>query len=144
MQNKESAGFKGIHLTLGKFLLVGLLNTAVGALIMLLLYNALGLGYWPSSAAAYLIGSIVSFVLNRNFTFQSAEPVMKTLPRFALNIAVCYVLAYSLAKPAMYWTLERVLHMERARIIENIAMMFGMVLFTGFNYVGQRYFTFRH
>ena len=68
------------------------------------LYNLAGLhtwgdlGYWISSAANYLVGSVVSFFLNKRFTFrnQGAEPAWCS--RFAVNITVCWALAYGLAK----------------------------------------------
>ena len=53
--------------TLFRFLLVGVVNTLVGYGVMFGLYNLAGLhlwgdpGYWISSAANYLVGSVVSF-----------------------------------------------------------------------------------
>ncbi len=65
--------------TLFRFLLVGVVNTLVGYGVMFGLYNLAGLhlwgdpGYWISSAANYLVGSVVSFFLNKHFTFRSRE-----------------------------------------------------------------------
>src|SRR5699024_8647251 len=56
---------------LWKFLLVGVVNTLVGSAIMFGLYNLAGWGYWVSSAMNYLLTSILSFFLNKYFTFQS-------------------------------------------------------------------------
>ena len=47
-----------------KFLLVGVINTIVGTSIMFLLYNIGHMNYWVSSAANYIVGSIVSYFLN--------------------------------------------------------------------------------
>lgn len=57
--------------TVIKFLMVGVLNTLVGAGTMFLLYNLAGWTYWLSSAANYVVGGIVSFFLNKYFTFQN-------------------------------------------------------------------------
>ena len=46
-----------------KFLLVGVGNTLLSAVIMFALE---GLGYWPSTAIAYVAGAVMSFFLNRN------------------------------------------------------------------------------
>ena len=43
-----------------RFLLVGVVNTLVGAGIMFLLYNLAGCSYWLSSAANYIVGGVVS------------------------------------------------------------------------------------
>lgn len=56
---------------LWKFLLVGVINTLVGTGIMFGLYNLANCSYWVSSAANYVLTSILSFFLNKHFTFQS-------------------------------------------------------------------------
>lgn len=43
-----------------KFIIVGIINTVVGTSVMFVLYNVFSVGYWMSSAANYIIGSIVS------------------------------------------------------------------------------------
>ena len=42
-----------------KFLIVGVINTLVGTTVMFVAYNLIHLSYWVSSAANYVIGSIV-------------------------------------------------------------------------------------
>ena len=127
--------------TLLKFLLVGCANTLCSMCIMYLLYNLAHFGYWGSSAVAFFLASVLSFFLNRNFTFQSKERVGKTALRFAVNIAVCYLLAYSAAQPLAAWALGG-LGLSDA-LVEQIAMLCGMCIFTGLNYLGQRFFAFR-
>ena len=127
--------------TLLKFLLVGCANTLCSMCIMYLLYNLAHFGYWGSSAAAFFLASVLSFFLNRSFTFQSKENVGKTAVRFAVNIAVCYLLAYSAAQPLVSWALGGA-GLEET-MVEQIAMLCGMCMFTGLNYLGQRFFAFR-
>ncbi len=122
-----------------RFLLVGVINTVVGTAIMYALYNLVGVGYWLSSAANYILTSILSYFLNKHFTFRATERGWRPVVRFALNIAVCYVLAYGIAQPLTRWVLSGV----SITLRENIAMAVGMVFFTGFNYLGQRLFAFR-
>lgn len=122
-----------------RFIIVGCINTLVGTAIMFGLYNLAGCSYWLSSAANYTLTSILSFFLNKYFTFRSKGSTGKQIIRFAVNIAVCYLLAYGIAKPL---TLHLLSGME-TRIQENIAMFVGMCLFTGFNYLGQRLFAFK-
>lgn len=121
------------------FLLVGIVNTLVGTIIMFGLYNLAGCSYWVSSAANYIVGSILSYVLNKRFTFRHEGRVVQSALRFAANIAVCYFLAYGLAKPLIRLLLEH----RSQTMQENVAMLAGMCLFTGFNYLGQRYLVFR-
>lgn len=122
-----------------KFVLVGVVNTLVGMAIMFGLYNLAGCSYWVSSAANYILTSILSYILNKTFTFGNKDNVGSTAVRFALNIAVCYLLAYGIAKPAVNWMLSG----ASVSLCDNCSMFAGMVLFTGFNYIGQRFFAFR-
>ena len=121
-----------------KFLLVGVGNTLLSTVIMFALE---GLGYWPSTAIAYVAGAVMSFFLNRRFTFHSDEVLWKAAVKFAVNVAVCYVAGYGLARlvmgalsplnplPAIWW--------------ERLSKLVGMGLYTVLNYFGQRFFAFR-
>ena len=120
-----------------KFLLVGVGNTLLSMALMFLLE---GLGYWPSTAIAYAAGAVMSFFLNRYFTFRSQETMGRSAVKFALNVAVCYVLAYSLAQPVAGWLLGRT--GISARWQERLAKLGGMGLYTVLNYFGQRFFAF--
>ena len=124
-----------------KFLIVGVLNTLVGAGIMIALYNMAGCSYWLSSAANYVVGSVLSFILNKRFTFQNGESLKSTVPRFIINVAVCYVLAYSIAQPLGGTVLGA---MGLTGIwLERLTKLGGMGLYTVLNYFGQRFFAFQ-
>ena len=125
--------------TVLRFLLVGVLNTLVGCGTMFLLYNLAGVSYWLSSAANYVVGEIVSFFLNKYFKFRKKEWSWAQVGKFAANVALCYFLAYGFAKPLAL----RLLASKSLRFQENVAMFVGMCLYTGLNYLGQRFFAFR-
>ena len=133
--------------TLFRFLLVGCVNTLVGYGVMFGLYNLAGLhrwgstGYWLSSAANYVVGSVVSFFLNKHFTFRSTEKGARVVGRFILNITVCYLLAYGLAKPFVTWLLSGSGLSQQVQ--GNLTMLGGSGLFVVLNYLGQRFFAFR-
>ena len=59
--------------TVWKFLLVGVANTLVGSGVMFLLYNLAHVHYWVAVCANYVVGGILSFFLNKYFTFQNRE-----------------------------------------------------------------------
>lgn len=59
--------------------------------------------------------------------------------KFAVNIAVCYGIACGIAKP---FTI-RILSEYGEKVQTNVVMFVGMVLFTGCNDLGQRYFAFK-
>ena len=120
--------------TFFRFILVGIVNTLVGYGVMFGLYNLAGLytwgevGEWVSSAANYIVGSVVSFFLNKHFTFRNQEKGAGVVLRFALNITVCWLLAGMGLSPQ--WE-------------GNLTLLAGSGLFVILNYFGQRFFAFR-
>ena len=123
------------------FLVVGIVNTAFGTAIMFVLYNAFGCSYWVSSFCDYFFGSILSYFLNKHFTFPYQGTDWRSIVKFALNIVVCYLIAYSIALPLTRWCLES-MHLSKP-VVENVAMLVGTGLFMLINYFGQKFFAFK-
>lgn len=122
-----------------RFLIVGGINTVFGTSIMFIFYNIFKFSYEVSSGANYLLASVLSYFLNKHFTFKSKEKSVFEVIRFAINIIVCYILAYGFAKRIallMLGFLDKNLR-------ENIAMIIGMCVFPVLNYFGQRFFSFK-
>lgn len=130
---------KLIDMTTIKFLVVGVINTLVGTGVMFVLYNFFSVSYWVSSAANYVVGSILSYFLNKYFTFQNKEKSLMQIIRFIINIAACYLLAYGAAKPFVTMVLLRM----NEKVQGNVSMLVGMCLFVILNYFGQRWFVFK-
>ncbi len=126
--------------SLFRFVLVGAANTLVGAGVMFALYNLAHCSYWLSSAANYVVGSVLSYFLNKHFTFRNKEKTPHQVLLFVINIAVCYLAAYGAAKPMML----RLLANASPVVRDNVAMLVGMVLFTLLNYLGQRLLVFKY
>ena len=66
-----------------KFCLVGAANTIVGTAVMYVLRFGLDCGYWFSTAMNYVVGSILSYFLNKYFTFKSREQSWQEILRFS-------------------------------------------------------------
>lgn len=140
-----------------KFALVGVLNTVVGYAINFVALNVFHLGFMLAGALNYIPTSVMSFFLNKYFTFKSKGNLKKEAVRFAINIAVCWFLAYGIAKSATVFLMglapESVFDFvrwisfgylnETEAIIDNVATIVGMGLFVIFNYTGQRFFAFK-
>ena len=137
------------------FGMVGVINTLMGWGIMAVLYNFIHMNYWVSSGISYFIGSVFSYHANSKLTFK-VENKDKGLPwRFAVNIIVCYLIAFSVAQPFVKYIflfqsiasvvnrVADVLRMASVAVADNIAMVFGMGLFIILNFFGQKFFVFR-
>ena len=142
--------------TFWKFVLVGVLNTVVGLGVNYLVLWLLGLNksvsdntaYWIASAANYVIGSILSFFLNKYFTFKSNARSAAEVFRFILNIVVCWIIAYGTAKPFIGWLFTKQWiwpwqNVEMPKAVGYVATLLGAGLFVILNYFGQRFFAFK-
>ena len=122
-----------------KFLLVGILNTLVGEGLSYLLILCTEMDMWWATAIPTALASVMSYFLNKYFTFKNTEKGWEPVLRFAINIAVCYLLAYGIAIPLMEWILSG-MEETTAKVITKTL---GACLFVGFNYLGQRFFAFK-
>ena len=129
-----------IDIKLLKFLIVGVINTVVGAGAMFLLYNLAHFNYWFSSVCNYIAGGICSYLLNKFFTFKNHEKSFKQIVQFVLLLVICYLIAYIGAKYLIYWILKT----QSVKVKDNIAMLIGQIIYTILNYLGQRLFVFKN
>lgn len=121
------------------FGIVGVINTLMGLAIMEVLYNLIHMNYYLSSGISYFIGSVFSYHANAKMTFK-VEHRDQWLPwRFALNIIVCYLIAYGVARPCVRYVLSS----KSQVIVDNVAMILGMGFFVVLNFFGQKLFVFR-
>jgi len=124
-----------------KFGLIGVLNTILSVFLMYVFYNIFALGYWGASSLSYLFSSLISFFLNKKLTFKNSHSYLITTPKFFVNIIICYSIAYLIAKPSIDFFLE-LIQINEMQIIEQVAMLFGISIFTILNFFGQKYFVF--
>ena len=125
--------------TFWKFALVGIANTLVGAGIMFACYNWIGLSYWLSSALNYIVGSVLSYILNKFFTFNNKQNATKDLWKFIIVIAISYAISYGGAKPLV----NLILSGAPIKLRDNISMLFSMGFYLILNYIGQRFLVFK-
>jgi putative flippase GtrA len=125
-----------------RFLLVGALNTCVGLSISFAMLNVFGLNYWTSTFVGNTVGAVVSYVLNRRFTFRSAAAIGSSSLKFAIVVIGCYFVSYG---AGLRWTSAALsLVMDKSSpFVHNAAILAGNGLYMITNYVGHRYFTFR-
>ena len=78
------------HRQIGRFGLAGVVNTLVGyGVIVLCLYG--GFGDYLANAIGYGAGFLISFALNRQFTFGIRGPVRRgEIARFAVAVMLAY------------------------------------------------------
>lgn len=131
--------YKAFIMEVIHFGIVGVINTLMGVVIMEVLYNLVHMHYYLASGISYFIGSVFSYHANAKVTFK-VENRDKWLPwRFAVNIIVCYLIAYGMARPLVRYLLSS----QTPVIVDNVAMILGMAFFVVLNFFGQKLFVFR-
>ena len=134
-----------------KFLLVGVLNTLVGEGLVFLSLNVFGwknFGWGPGAAAVLgvVVGSIVSFFLNKYFTFKNNEKSWGQVLRFILNIGVCLLIRVIIATAVSEGCKAASLSMfgmDVNTFAANMSWIIGAGMFVVCNYIGQRFFAFK-
>jgi putative flippase GtrA len=115
-----------------RFAAVGVVNTLVGLAAIYACLAWLGMGDAAANFVGYCIGWLVSFVLNRRFTFRHRGSVGSSLLRFILVSAVAYAA-----------NLGMVLFTHRSMGINvYAAQLFGVVTYTLVGFFGSYYYAF--
>ena len=132
------------------FGIIGVFNTILGYVLIMVFYNVLHWNYWVASGTSYLIGSIFSYFANKRLTFKVEDKDPRFALRFAINTVVCYVTAYGIAKPLVRTLmagysqmLSAKIGMEAKALEENVAIIFGMGFYIILNFIGQKFFVFK-
>ena len=120
-------------LTILRFLLVGVVNTFVGLGIIYAAMYFFGMGVVFANAIGYFIGILVSFSLNKTWTFGSRDRVASSFLRYLLVLAIAYAV-----------NLATVLFMQSRFDLNNyFAQATGIVPYALIGFLGSRYFAFR-
>lgn len=114
-----------------RFLSVGVLNTLIGlGSIWLLMW--LGLGSLPANAAGFLLGMVVSFNLNRLWTFEHDGDWRASLGRWLVIAGVAYA-----ANFIVVLVLTRL-----AGVNGYLAQLPGIAIYTVLSYLGGKLYVF--
>lgn len=116
-----------------RFALVGVANTALGYAVIFGCMYGLGWSALASNVAGYAVGLLVSFTLNRRFTFRSEGKARAELLRFVCIFAVAWS-----ANFAVLIVLLNVVHMN-----EVLAQILAGVVYFVLSYVMSKYYVFR-
>ncbi|MFZ3589875.1 GtrA family protein [Bacillus sp. DJP31] len=112
-----------------RFLLVGVMNTLVGLSLILILMNAFEMNYWLSTFIGNGTGAVISYFLNRKFTFKSQRSHQRGAPAFFVVILICYFGSYSISA----WMINMSNQPQ-----EELAVLVGCAFYTLTNYCGQK------
>jgi len=122
---------KVIGRQLSRYLLVGLLNTAVGGSVIYAMHNGAGQGIILSNVVGYGFGLCVSYIGNRHWTFEVSKPglfapflfLLLVLLAFCVNLGVTFGLVGT-------------------GVRYNFAQFFGLLSYSALVFLGSKFIVF--
>lgn len=139
-----------------KYCLVGVVNTLVGISTAYILLNPLRQSYLISTIGAYITGIIVSYILNKTFTFKfKGGNDFVLFAKFAGSMLPCYVISYYLISPFLtrmvleinfvYQTANRFFSLFGVtpdKITDNTTIIMSMGIYLILGFTLNKYFIF--
>ena len=117
-----------------RFLLVGVVNTAIQYVVFVVLYEVTGINYLLASIAGYCLGVLNSYLLNRRWTFASANA--QILPE-AIRFTTVNLLALG-ANTGLLFVL-----VSTQGVRPRIAQLWAITASVGVNFILNKTWTFR-
>lgn len=116
-----------------RFGAVGLVNTAIGLTAIYAIIFYFNANPALANAIGYTIGLVVSFALNRFWTFGDTQSIKKVLPRYLMVATMCYLLNLSVV----------LLGTHHFGVGPYLVQLFGIGVYTVTMFLGCRWFVFR-
>jgi len=116
-----------------KYFTVGVFNTVFGYFIIFGCMYLLSLSPEVSNVVGYLTGLTVSYVLNRNYTFESKQKPSQEIWRFIAVFIVAYTLNF----------LVLILLIHQLNFHEGLSQLVAGVFYVVSSFVMNKYYAFK-
>ena len=150
MLTMQIQDFIGTHRTtvlqFVRYALVGVINTMVTLVVILICKSLLGINPWVSNAAGYVAGFVNSFVLNKLWVFNSHNKVMHEALKFFGGFLICYGLQFIVTFLITDYTVLGDMEWKIRNFTLSgygVATLIGMIAYTLANFVYNRMVTFK-
>ncbi len=118
---------------LGRFGIVGVIRTILGAIIVFVPYNLWGVNYVLCNIVGCSVGLIVGFILHKKWAFKSQREWSKEVIPYFVTFGMAFLVNMILL----------LFFAERLGINKNISLVIANCGFTTTNYLGNKFWTFR-
>lgn len=115
-----------------RFVSVGALNTTIGLAIIWTAMAVLRIDYRAANAIGYAIGAIISFALNRSWTFRHTGNVAGAFARWLVILGLAWLANIAVVMALHAWL----------RVGVYAAQIGGIATYTACSFLGARYFAF--
>jgi len=129
-----------------KFIMVGVLNTALTLVVIYICKSILEINEYVSNLIGYVAGVINSFLWNKNWVFRAKDHLLRQSADFLIGFGLCYLLQlaviYLIVECTPYgkmiWTIGDYTFSGYA-----VATLIGMGVYTIAYFIYNRIITFR-
>jgi putative flippase GtrA len=116
-----------------RYVAVGVLNTFLGYFVIFGCMYLLGMHPVASNIAGYAVGLVVSYTLNRSYTFNSTQDRRPEILRFLAVFAIAYMLNFVALLLLIY---EFGMH-------EGLSQVAAGVVYVGSAFLMNKYYVFK-
>ncbi len=116
-----------------RFSLVGFINTTIGLMAIYFAIEVLNATPYIANAIGYVIGFIVSFILNNLWTFRNTNPLLEVLPRYMITLIISYILNLLVLTIAI----------KNLNTDPFISQLFGVSAYTLTMFLSCKYYVFK-
>ncbi|WP_210466999.1 GtrA family protein [Pantoea ananatis] len=114
-----------------KYLLVGLMNTGLTAIVIFTLMHA-GFNLYSSNAIGYIAGITLSFILNSLFTFNSTPNARKFI-KFIITCTIAYIFNLAAIKLTIMISVKH----------DIAAQIMGMIVYTTTGFILNKFWVMK-
>jgi putative flippase GtrA len=115
-----------------RYVSVGVLNTLLGYCVIFACMYLAKMSPEASNAAGYAVGLVLSYVLNRNFTFRSTQAKRREAIKFISVFAFAYALNY----------LALLMFVYEFSVNKGASQVLAGVVYVGASFLMNKYFVF--
>jgi putative flippase GtrA len=116
-----------------RFGLVGIANTSIGLMAIYAVLYFFSTNPAIANASGYAIGMVVSFILNRTWTFRDSRSITNVLPRYIFIAAISYLINLAVVLVGTY----------HFAVGPYLIQLFGIGIYTLAMFLGCRWFVFQ-
>ena len=136
-----------------KYCFVGVVNTLVGTTTAFVALNVFLLNYAISTTLSYITGIIVSFILNKKYTFKNTDKAGIQFVKFFMIMLPSFVFSYWFGFQAAHFASKYCMNIidlinawtqiPNSRIIDNIAVVISIITHLMIGFSVNKFFVFR-
>ena len=117
---------------LARFGLVGVINTTIGLLSIYSLIFFFNSGPFVANLFGYAIGLVLSYYLNKHWTFADTAPKNKTIPSYLLVATISYLSNLTTVFIGVHYF----------NIGPYLVQLFGVFIYTSLMFIGCKLYVF--